>query len=174
MSPVSLCIPWRLLYQGEARVDEPVTRRKWCHTLRDVAVRHIYCVDKCRPHETKGNSLGLWVSSAGSDYLDFSLHYMISNMHVSTVENVAMSGTLSSAILGAGMWFMLSQQYSIIWQYLWPCAYLSSLPILAVVYRFFYLPTANLPIYHNLPISTDFFEDLPNFNFFYRSFCYFM
>ena len=52
--------------------------------------------------------------------------------------------------------------------------YLSSLPILAVVYRFFYLPTANLPIYHNLPISTDFFEDLPNFNFFYRSFCYFM
>ena len=46
--------------------------------------------------------------------------------------------------------------------------YLSSLPILAVVYRFFYLPTANLPIYHNLPISTDFFVDLPNFNFFYR------
>ena len=45
-------------------------------------------------------------------------------------------------------------------------AYLSSLPILAVVYRFFYLPTANLPIYHNLPISTDFFADLPNFNFF--------
>ena len=44
-------------------------------------------------------------------------------------------------------------------------AYLSSLPILAVVYRFFYLPTANLPIYHNLPISTDFFADLPNFNF---------
>ena len=43
--------------------------------------------------------------------------------------------------------------------------YLSSLPILAVVYRFFYLPTANLPIYHNLPISTDFFADLPNFNF---------
>ena len=30
----------------------------------------------------------------------------------------------------------------------------------------FYLPTANLPIYHNLPISTDFFADLPNFNFF--------
>ena len=56
-------------------------------------------------------------------------------------------------------------------------AYLSSLPILAVVYRFFYLfylPTANLPIYHNLPISTDCFADLPNFNFFYRSFCYFM
>ena len=52
--------------------------------------------------------------------------------------------------------------------------YLSSLPILAVVYRFVYLPTANLPIYHNLPISTDFFADLPNFNFFYRSFCYFM
>ena len=52
--------------------------------------------------------------------------------------------------------------------------YLSSLPILAVVYRFFYLPTANLPIYHNLPISTDFFADLPNFNFFYWSFCYFM
>ena len=44
--------------------------------------------------------------------------------------------------------------------------YLSSLPILAVVYRFVYLPTANLPIYHNLPISTDFFADLPNFNFF--------
>ena len=58
-----------------------------------------------------------------------------------------------------------------------PHPYLSSLPILAVVYRFFYLfylPTANLPIYHNLPISTDFFADLPNFNFFYRSFCYFM
>ena len=53
-------------------------------------------------------------------------------------------------------------------------AYLSSLTILAVVYRFFYLPTANLPIYHNLPISTDFVVDLPNFNFFYRSFCYFM
>ena len=46
--------------------------------------------------------------------------------------------------------------------------YLSSLPILAVVYRFFYLPTANLPIYHNLPISTDFFVDLPNFLFFLR------
>ena len=30
----------------------------------------------------------------------------------------------------------------------------------------FYLPTANLPIYHNLPISTDFFADLPNFSFF--------
>ena len=30
----------------------------------------------------------------------------------------------------------------------------------------FYLPTANLPIYHNLLISTDFFADLPNFNFF--------
>ena len=30
----------------------------------------------------------------------------------------------------------------------------------------FYLSTANLPIYHNLPISTDFFADLPNFNFF--------
>ena len=29
----------------------------------------------------------------------------------------------------------------------------SSLPILAVVYRFFYLPIANLPIYHNLPVS---------------------
>ena len=64
---------------------------------------------------------------------------------------------------------------------LWCCnravAYLSSLPILAVVYRLFYLfylPTANLPIYHNLPISTNFFADLPNFNFFYRSFCYFM
>ena len=53
-----------------------------------------------------------------------------------------------------------------------PTPYLSSLPILAVVYRFFYLPTANLPIYHNLPISTDFFADLPNFNFFYRNlFC---
>ena len=45
-------------------------------------------------------------------------------------------------------------------------SYLSSLPILAVVYRLFYLPTANLPIYHNLPISTDFFADLPNFNFY--------
>ena len=49
-------------------------------------------------------------------------------------------------------------------------SYLSSLPILAVVYRFFYLPTANLPIYHNLPISTDFFADLPNFNFFLPKF----
>ena len=52
-------------------------------------------------------------------------------------------------------------------------SYLSSRPILVVVYRFlgfFYLPTANLPIYHNLPISTDFFADLPNFNFFYRYF----
>ena len=34
-------------------------------------------------------------------------------------------------------------------------SYLSSLPILAVVYRFFYLPTTNLPIYHNLPIPTN-------------------
>ena len=45
---------------------------------------------------------------------------------------------------------------------------------LPIFFYLFYLPTANLPIYHNLPISTDFFADLPNFNFFYRSFCYFM
>ena len=30
-----------------------------------------------------------------------------------------------------------------------------------------YAEALDLPIYHNLPICTDFFEDLPNFNFFY-------
>ena len=54
------------------------------------------------------------------------------------------------------------------------CAYLSSLLILAVVYRFFlpFLPSYRQPT--DLPQSTDFFTDLANFNFFYRSFCYFM
>ena len=52
--------------------------------------------------------------------------------------------------------------------------YLSSLPILAVVYRFFYLPTANLPIYHNLPILSRIYRILIFSTDFFYSFCYFM
>ena len=35
-----------------------------------------------------------------------------------------------------------------------------------------FLPSYRQPT--DLPQSTDFFADLPNFNFFYGSFCYFM
>ena len=52
----------------------------------------------------------------------------------------------------------------------WIFAWAPAIPVKSTdfggILPIFYLPTANLPIYHNLPISTDFFADLPNFNFF--------